>query len=67
MLRPAMSRLDVSPLHAQYLAFIHTYTRLHRRAPAESDILEYLSDVGSQRARRAEDAAEAEPDQPAGR
>ena len=42
MLRPAMSRLDISPKQAQYLAFIQTYTRVHRRAPAESEIQAYF-------------------------
>jgi hypothetical protein len=42
MLRPAIARLDMSPLHGQYLAFIHAYTRVHRRAPAETDIQEYF-------------------------
>ena len=42
MLRPAISRLDVTPKQGQYLAFIHAYTRLHRRAPAESDIQVYF-------------------------
>lgn len=41
-LRPAISRLDVSPIQGQYLAFIHSYTRLHSRAPAESDIQAYF-------------------------
>jgi hypothetical protein len=27
----------------QYLAFIHLYTRLHRRPPAETDMQEYFS------------------------
>ena len=31
-----------TPKQGQYLAFIHLYTRLHRRAPAETDILKYL-------------------------
>ena len=26
----------------QYLAFIHTYTKLHRQAPAEADIQAYF-------------------------
>jgi Mn-dependent DtxR family transcriptional regulator len=26
----------------QYLAFIHLYTRLHRRPPAETDMQEYF-------------------------
>ena len=38
MLRPAISRLDMSHKQGQYLAFIHAYMRVHRRAPAESDI-----------------------------
>lgn len=42
LLRPAISRLDLSPGHGQYLAFIATYTRVHRRAPAESDIQVYF-------------------------
>src|SRR6186997_2968657 len=40
---------DVSPSakpfttkQGQYLAFIHLYTRLHRRPPAETDIQEYF-------------------------
>jgi repressor LexA len=46
MLRPAISRLDVTPKHGQYLAFIHMYTRLHRRAPAESDIQNFFQTSG---------------------
>lgn len=42
MLRPALSRIDITPTQGQYLAFIHTYTRLHRRAPAESELQEYF-------------------------
>lgn len=41
-LRPAIGRLDMSPVQGQYLAFIHAYTRLHRRAPAEADIRDYF-------------------------
>jgi hypothetical protein len=29
------------PKQGQYLAFIHMYTRLHRRPPAETDMQEY--------------------------
>ena len=29
-------------LQGQYLAYIHTYTRLHRRPPAEADMQEYF-------------------------
>ena len=31
-----------TPTQGQYLAFIHLYTRLHRRPPAETDIQEYF-------------------------
>ena len=27
-----------APLQGQYLAYIHTYTKLHRRAPSEADM-----------------------------
>ena len=39
-----MSRPEKSftPKQGQYLAFIHLYTRLHRRPPAESDMQEYF-------------------------
>jgi hypothetical protein len=42
MLRPALSRVDISAKQGQYVAFIQTYTRLHRRAPAESEIQDYF-------------------------
>jgi DNA-binding MarR family transcriptional regulator len=29
-------------LQGQYLAFIHAYIKLHRRAPAESDMQQYF-------------------------
>ena len=29
-------------LQGQYLAFIHAYTKLHRRAPAEADMQQYF-------------------------
>ena len=32
-----------TPTQGQYLAFIHLYTRLHRRPPAETDMQEYFS------------------------
>ena len=38
LLRPAIVRLDMSPKQGQYLAFIHAYTQVHRRAPTESEI-----------------------------
>ena len=31
-----------TPKQGQYLAFIHLYTRLHRRYPAETDMQEYF-------------------------
>src|ERR1700746_345348 len=31
-----------TPKQGQYLAFIHLYTRLHRRPPAETDLQEYF-------------------------
>jgi hypothetical protein len=40
-----------TPKQGQYLAFIHLYTRLHRRPPAETDMQEYFrvtSSEGSQ-------------------
>ena len=33
---------NFTPKQGQYLAFIHLYTRLHRRPPAEADIQEYF-------------------------
>jgi repressor LexA len=29
-------------LQGQYLAFIHAYTKIHRRAPAEADLQKYF-------------------------
>jgi DNA-binding MarR family transcriptional regulator len=34
--------IPVTATQGQYLAFIHAYTTLHRRAPAESDFLEFF-------------------------
>ncbi|WP_157783847.1 hypothetical protein [Bradyrhizobium liaoningense] len=31
-----------TPTQGQYLAFIHLYTRLHRKPPAETDMQEYF-------------------------
>src|SRR3989475_5677545 len=31
-----------TPTQGQYLAFIHLYTRLHRRPPAEADMQQYF-------------------------
>jgi repressor LexA len=33
---------NFTPKQGQYLAFIHLYTRLHRRPPAEMDMQEYF-------------------------
>jgi Mn-dependent DtxR family transcriptional regulator len=37
--RPAKT---FTPKQGQYLAFIHLYTRLHRRPPAETDMQAYF-------------------------
>ena len=37
--RPAKT---FTPKQGQYLAFIHLYTRLHRRPPAETDMQQYI-------------------------
>jgi DNA-binding MarR family transcriptional regulator len=37
--RPAKT---FTPKQGQYLAFIHLYTRLHRKPPAETDMQEYF-------------------------
>jgi DNA-binding MarR family transcriptional regulator len=37
--RPAKA---FTPKQGQYLAFIHLYTRLHRRPPAETDMQQYF-------------------------
>ena len=42
MLRPATAREEFTAKQGQYLAFIHLYTRLHRRAPSHADIQEYF-------------------------
>ena len=36
------SRKFFNAKQGQYLAYIHLYTRLHRRPPAETDMQEYL-------------------------
>ncbi len=33
---------NFTPKQGQYLAYIHLYTRLHRRPPAETDMQEYF-------------------------
>jgi len=33
---------NFTPKQGQYLAFIHFYTRLHRRPPAETDMQQYF-------------------------
>jgi Mn-dependent DtxR family transcriptional regulator len=36
------SRKSFTVKQGQYLAYIHLYTRLHRRPPAETDMQEYF-------------------------
>jgi Mn-dependent DtxR family transcriptional regulator len=36
------SAAPFTPKQGQYLAFIHLYTRLHRRPPAETDMQQYF-------------------------
>jgi Mn-dependent DtxR family transcriptional regulator len=36
------SAKSFTPKQGQYLAFIHVYTRLHRRPPAEADMQQYF-------------------------
>jgi repressor LexA len=38
----SLSAKTLTPRQGQYLAFIHLYTRLHRRPPAEADIQQYF-------------------------
>jgi repressor LexA len=33
---------NFTPKQGQYLAYIHAYTRLHRRPPAEADLRDYF-------------------------
>jgi Mn-dependent DtxR family transcriptional regulator len=42
MARVSPSTKTFTPKQGQYLAFIHLYTRLHRRPPAETDMQEYF-------------------------
>lgn len=34
--------MDATPKQAQYLAYIHLYMKLHRRAPSEADMQGYF-------------------------
>jgi acyl-CoA reductase-like NAD-dependent aldehyde dehydrogenase len=43
MVRLSRPAKTFTPKQGQYLAFIHLYTRLHRRPPAETDMQQYLS------------------------
>jgi DNA-binding MarR family transcriptional regulator len=38
----SLSAKTFTPKQGQYLAYIHLYTRLHRRPPAEADIQQYF-------------------------
>jgi repressor LexA len=43
MVRLSRPAKTFTPKQGQYLAFIHLYTRLHRRPPAETDMQQYFS------------------------
>jgi len=38
----SLAAKNFTPKQGQYLAYIHLYTRLHRRPPAEADMQEYF-------------------------
>jgi repressor LexA len=42
MVRLSRPAKTLTPKQGQYLAFIHLYTRLHRRPPAETDMQQYF-------------------------
>ena len=42
MVRLSRPAKTFTPKQGQYLAFIHPYTRLHRRPPAETDMQQYF-------------------------
>ncbi|MGB0056514.1 MAG: helix-turn-helix domain-containing protein [Methyloceanibacter sp.] len=42
MVRLSRPPKTFTPKQGQYLAFIHLYTRLHRRPPAETDMQQYF-------------------------
>jgi len=42
MVRLSRPAKNFTPKQGQYLAFIHLYTRLHRRPPAETDMQQYF-------------------------
>jgi hypothetical protein len=42
MNRAADSRRDFSPKQGQYLAFIHAYTLVNGRPPAEADMIRFF-------------------------
>jgi Mn-dependent DtxR family transcriptional regulator len=42
MVRLSRPAKTFTPKQGQYLAFIHLYTRLHRRPPAETDMQQYF-------------------------
>ena len=42
MVRLSRPAKTFTPKQGQYLAFIHLYTRLHRRSPAETDLQQYF-------------------------
>ena len=42
LVRPAAARLGYTALQGRYLAFIHYYSKLHRRSPAEAEFQAYF-------------------------
>jgi DNA-binding MarR family transcriptional regulator len=42
MVRLSRPAKTFTPKQGRYLAFIHLYTRLHRRPPAETDMQQYF-------------------------
>jgi len=42
MVRLSRPAKTFTPKQGQYLTFIHLYTRLHRRPPAETDMQQYF-------------------------
>jgi repressor LexA len=42
MLEVSRAAKNFTPKQGQYLAYIHAYTRLHRRPPAEADLRDYF-------------------------
>ena len=43
MTKVSRAAKNSTPKQGQYLAFIHAYTRLHQRPPAEADMQQYFA------------------------